>query len=167
MIATALTHALFEQKSPAMQSVCAVQLVLHAPEPQTYGVHAIGAPGAHVPEPLQLAVLWDPPAHDVVQSVPEGQSAHAPALHLPSRPQLVCAVAAQRPRGSVVPLVAALQVPSAPPVSAPAQAWHAPVHAMSQRTPSTQKPLWHWSVPVHAAPGIPCATQENVEVSHQ
>jgi hypothetical protein len=32
------------------------------------------------------------------------------------------------------------QVPSTPPVFAAVQAWHAPPHAASQQTPSTQDP---------------------------
>jgi hypothetical protein len=62
-----------------------------------------------VPEPLQVpSVVCIPDEHDAVaQTVPEGQSSHAPALHFPSVPQLEAAVAAQRLRGSSVPFVAA------------------------------------------------------------
>jgi hypothetical protein len=32
------------------------------------------------------------------------------------------------------------------------QPWHVPEHALSQHTPSTQKPLVHWLAAVHAHP---------------
>jgi hypothetical protein len=94
---------------------------LHAGPPQTYGVHAVTVPALHVPEPLQVAAeVWFPVKleHDAaVHTVPEGQSRHAPALHVPSKPQLDAAVAAQRLRGSTVPSTTLPQVPFAFPLS--------------------------------------------------
>jgi hypothetical protein len=106
----------------------------------------------HTPAPSQApAVVAVPPEH-TLHAVPEGQRSHAPALHLPSVPQLAEAVAAQSPRGSVLPSVALAQVPFAPPVRAAEQAWQAPAQAVSQQKPSTQEPLRHWSAAAHAAP---------------
>jgi hypothetical protein len=73
---------------------------------------------------LQVAALvWLPPAHDPCpQTVPAGQSLHAPAEHKPFAPQVDAWVAAQTPRGSAVPFVASPHTPFAPPVSAAEQA---------------------------------------------
>jgi hypothetical protein len=38
----------------------------------------------------------------------------------------------------------AVQVPSAEAPDAAAHAWHVPAHALSQQTPSAQKPVPHW-----------------------
>jgi hypothetical protein len=97
-----------------------------------------------------------PPEQDAApQTVPAGQSRHAPALHLPSVPHVEGAVATQTPRGSTVPFVALAHVPFVPPVRAAEHAMHAPEHAPLQQKPSTQKPLAHWSRAVHATPS-PC-----------
>jgi hypothetical protein len=70
---------------------------------------------------LQAAVVWEPAVQTVVQTVPEGQSAQAPAVQVPLVPQLVWAVVVQTFRGSG-PLLTPAQVPLVPPVSAAEQA---------------------------------------------
>jgi hypothetical protein len=42
----------------------------------------------------------------------------------------------------------------------PLQAWHWPVHALLQQTPSTHSALAHWSAAVQCAPLAPLDTQE-------
>ena len=54
--------------------------------------------------------------------------------------------------GSVPPAMLP-HVPSAPlPFLAAVHAWHVPVHAVLQQTPSAQLPLWHSALSVHANP---------------
>jgi hypothetical protein len=143
------------------------QVTAHAVAPQRYGAHGVLLPALQVPAPLHAgAAVWFPPEHDPApHTVPESQSRQAPALHLPSVPQLDAAVTAQRPRGSGLPFVASAHVPFVPPVSALEHAWHAPVHAVLQQTPSTQNPLEHWFCPPHVAPSA-CFTTQIVPVHH-
>jgi hypothetical protein len=79
----------------------------------------------HAPLPLHVpGVVSMPFAHEALTHTVAGPYfAHAPALHVPSVPQLVAAVIAQRWCGSTAPSLAAPQVPSAPlPLSAAEQA---------------------------------------------
>jgi hypothetical protein len=68
---------------------------------------------------------------------------------LPSVPQVEAACATQVRRGSAAPAGTSEQTPIA---DASAQVRHAPVHAFSQHTPSTQKPLVQSAALVHASP---------------
>jgi len=55
--------------------------------------------------------------------------------------------------GSALPTVTFAHVPFGIPVMALEQAWHCPVHVLSQQKPSTQvSPLMQLPVPVHALP---------------
>jgi hypothetical protein len=123
-------------------------------------VHALVAPCEQAPRPLQVpAAVWLPVEQDAgLQTVPAAHSSQAPPLHLPSVLHVDAGIAKQSPRGSSVPFVAAAHTPSVPPVSAAEHAWHAPVHAVSQQSPSAQKPLAHWSVALHAVPLVPFGT---------
>ncbi len=160
-IAVTFTHAASQQNSPAMQSLSPTQLVAQAVAPHTYGVHGVVVPAVHAPLPLHNAAdVSDPAAHDdAPHTVPAGQSSHAPALHLPSVPQVAGVAAVHSPRGSAVPSVASEQVPFVPPVRDAAQAWQAPLHAVWQQNPSTQKPLVHWSPCEHGPPFACLPTQ--------
>jgi len=51
-----------------------------------------------------------------------------------------------------VPAVSGAHVPLVPPVFAALQPWHGAVQAVSQQTPSTQRPLAHSPSPVHGPP---------------
>jgi hypothetical protein len=95
-----------------------------------------------VPEPLHREPVTVPLAQAVV-----AQGVLAEALRqLPAPLQLspvaqLSATGVQSPLGSVSAFVGP-QVPSAPEaLSAALQDWHAPVHAVAQHTPSTQKSL--------------------------
>jgi hypothetical protein len=127
---------------------------------QSGAVHVVFAPATHVPVPLHVdAALATRLAQDAAtHTVPDGHSAHAPPLHLPSVPHVDTALATQMPRGSVMPFVAAAHVPFVPPVRAAEHAWHAPVQAALQQTPSTQKPLVHSSAAVQPTPFACLAT---------
>ena len=99
-----------------MQSVSALQLVLHAVGPQTYGVHAVTTEAGHVPVPLHVAVLTAVPAEQVPARhtvEPDGYAqafamvpSHDPPQALPSVVQ-----AARLPCGAPVAFV---QVPTLP-----------------------------------------------------
>jgi hypothetical protein len=123
----------------------------------------------HVPSTppvFAAAQAWHVPAHAVLQQKP---SAHCPLAQLPLPPGHGCPTAALQtpapshafvPMHGVVALVSCwltvtlLHVPSVPPVFAAAQAWHVPVHAVPQQTPSTHCPLAQLPLP----PGHGCPT---------
>jgi hypothetical protein len=100
----------------AAQSPVVVQLVAHAVPAHAYGAHAVGVVVVQLPVPSQLSLGVAPAA--------------------------VQLAAAHSLSGSVPPAIGA-QVPLAPPVLLATHAWQAPVHVVSQHTPSTQLPLWH------------------------
>jgi hypothetical protein len=80
--------------------------------------------------------LWQAPAPSQVPSLPQVEGAEAE--------QSLC--------GSL-PRSAGTHWPS---VVVPPQVMHVPVQALSQQTPSTQKPLWQSSAPVHVVPFVSC-----------
>ena len=82
-------------------------------------------PPSQRPAVVSVPLRHEGPEH--VASAPH--RSQTPPWHRPSVPQAACAVTAQRPRGSVAPLIALLHVPSVPPVKIPAQASQAPAHA--------------------------------------
>lgn len=67
-------HAPLEQKSPVMQSVSTVHVVLHAVEPHVYGAHVVVVAAGQLPAPSQLApaVAMPPLQLAVRQFVDEG-----------------------------------------------------------------------------------------------
>src|SRR5690606_28753664 len=75
-------------------------------------------------------------------------------LQAPVYPQEEGASAAHSLSGSL-PAWMGPQTPSAPlPFLARVHAEQVPAHAVSQQTPSAQKPLAHWSPAVQASPGL-------------
>src|SRR5437764_39816 len=126
-----------------MQSPSAAQLVLHAPAAQTYGEQSTPLVATHVPVPLQRRPLALLPLHVVAPhaTVCGALARHAPLpSHLPSPLQLAGKPGSgvQAARGFVLATTLP-HAPSAPwPFSAAEQATHAPAHAVSQQTPSTQ-----------------------------
>jgi len=79
---------------------------------------------------------------------------HVPAaVHLPSVPHELLAVAAHRPFGSIAPVGTARQTPSIwPDAPARLQAIQTPQLGLPQQTPSTQFPLEHSKSAAHMAP---------------
>ena len=61
--------------------------------------------------------------------------------------------ACRAPRGAPITFV---HVPAEPGTS---QAWHCPLQAVAQHTPSTHSPLAHWFTPPQATPGPACGVQ--------
>jgi hypothetical protein len=82
-------------------------------------------------------------------------------LQDPFVPQLFAPWSEHSLSGSVSTFTAP-HTPSAPaPFLAAEHAWQVVVHATSQHTPSTQKPLVHWPATAHAEPFGPGAASES------
>jgi hypothetical protein len=145
------------QKLPVAQSVSPEQVVLHWPEePQMKGAQDWLAGEAQVPLPSQRpAKVSAPPVQPALwQATPAGYFSQAPApSQVPSVPQLDLPVSVQPCRG-FVPRSAGIQLPAVP---SPLQETQAPVQAVSQQTPSTQKPDLHAAVAV-AVQGWPLSS---------
>lgn len=155
-------HALEEsQKLPVTQSSSAAQLVLQASPPQTYGAQAtVTAAGQLAEPPSQLASWVSTPdvqlavRHTVVvgANVSEGHAVDddeqvSSTSQSPADGRHTMPAAAAAVRG--------VQVPSAVPPAEVLQARQsvAPApHALSQHTPSVQKPLAHVELSVHGVP---------------
>jgi hypothetical protein len=107
--------------------------VVHEPAP----LHTDAAVRTPFAQFGPVHVADDPGYAQAVASVP---------LHVPRQASVVPAHAARVPRG--VPLTAT-HLPSEP---ASAHAWHCPLHAPSQHTPSTQLPFVHSAAVTHCVP---------------
>jgi hypothetical protein len=123
-----------------------------------YAPQEVFAPVLQVPDPLQVdaacAVALE--QLDARQTVPATCLRQAPApSQKPSLPQVDGSLAEHSARGSV-PASAALHVPR---LFVAPQVWQLPLQAVSQQTPSTQKPLAQSPVTAHAVPFVSCGTQ--------
>jgi hypothetical protein len=141
-----------EQKSPGTQSEFDVQLPRHALAPQTYGLHPCVWRAGQSPAPSQPArsvatAALQLAARQVVAVLGYAQAvalepSHTPPQTLPSEPHAWRAAC-----GAPITFV---QVPTEPGTS---QAWHCPLQAALQHTPSTHWPLVHWFAAPQATPG--------------
>jgi hypothetical protein len=107
-----------------------------------------------LPVPLQVEPVSVPFVHVVApHTVPEAYCRQAPApLQKPSVPHELAPWSAHSESGSVPPAIEP-QVPFEPePFLAAVQAWHAPVQAALQHTPSTQKFEAHAAFDEHDDP---------------
>jgi hypothetical protein len=120
------------QKSPLVwQSLSDAHMILHAVAlaQGRFPGHAVGAPGLHVPEPLQVLRVSCPFTHDDPHAVPLVGKTHAPLL--------LQSVAPQAPPTELqVLLQQRVPVPLVP-----------------------QIPLAHWSGATHVTPAPPLGTQ--------
>jgi hypothetical protein len=124
---------------------------LQAAPAQAYGVQSTDSGVPQDPVPVQVA---DPSALFPLQvaaahtTLVPGIAAHAPApSQVPGAPQMMSVPAGHSLSGSD-PATIAPQTPSAPfPFFRDVQAWHVPLQALSQQTPSVQNPEAQ-SVPV-------------------
>jgi len=122
---------------PAVQSASTVQLPAQVVAPQVNGAQVTSCSAGHEPAPLHdAAATATPEVHEGLRQVVElpgyAQAVGLVPLHAP--PQTVPSEA-HAVRGLRGAPVTGVQVPTLP-VSA--QAWHCPVQAVSQQTPSTQ-----------------------------
>jgi hypothetical protein len=103
------------------------------------------------PSHVRCGVSVDPTHVPAAHWVPAAQLRQAPMpLHMPSRPQLVDAVAGHCVAGvGAVPLATLLQVPTVPVML---HDLHVPVQAWLQQTPCAQKPESHSFAIVQLAP---------------
>jgi hypothetical protein len=140
-----------EHQLPGLQSVSALQLPAHDVGPQVNGVQSCVWTGGHAPAPLQpaasVAVL---PVHEAARQEVELPGYVHDAVCVPSQlpPHAVPSVA-QAVRVPCGAPVVAEHVPTLPVLS---HAWHWPLQAVSQQTPSTHSPEAHWFAPPHALP---------------
>jgi hypothetical protein len=128
-------HTPAEQKSPETQSEFEVQLPRHAVAPQTYGLQTCVWRAGQLPALSQPARSIATPALQLAprQVVPAPGYAHAVALEPSQAPpqRLPSEAHAWRPPCGAPTTFA--QVPTEPGTS---QAWHCPLQAASQHTPS-------------------------------
>jgi len=106
-------------------------------------------PAPHTPSGVQrLAAGSQPPG---LQTVPVGYFWQAPApSQWPLVPQAAGPWSAQPPPRSAVPAGTGVHCPGVP---GKAHERQLPVQAVSQQTPSAQKPDWHWSAVLQGWPG--------------
>ena len=125
------THVPVLHQSVAAQSPSPEQLALHDVAPHEYGVHDVVVVARHAPLPLQTCPFsWVPDAHV--------RPGHSTSGSLPS---------------AIEP-----QTPSPPtPFLSAEHAWHLPVQAVVQHTPSTQLPSTHSWPSEQAMPALFCA----------
>jgi len=119
-------------------------------------------PATQVPVPLQVGIGSSVALAQLAtpQAVPGPHLRQAPApSQVPSFPQLVVAEAVQSLCTSV-PDTAGAHCPTVP---TPSQVMQVPVQAVSQQTPSTQKPLWQSPVPPQAVPFVSCGRHDPAE----
>lgn len=136
---------------PASQSLFPLHCVAHAAPLQAYGAHAMFEAPRHVPVPSHVrAVVAVPAVHEaLVHSVPLDHSRQPPLpSQVPSRPHVLAESCVQLSFGSV-PAGTGEQYPALP---ARLHVVQMLVQAVSQQTPSTQKPRSHWLACVHATP---------------
>ena len=150
------------QVRPPVQSPFDVQVVRHdgLVMLQTYGSQADVPDAVQVPVPLQLAAMVSVEPVQLCKRHPvlADQARQAPApLQVPSLAQLPAAgeVATQRFFGSAPPEATAEHMPTLPDTLQLRQRPLVPapsLQAVSQQTPSVQKPEVHWVAAVHCAP---------------
>jgi hypothetical protein len=142
-----------DTQSPALAQVlpflprhspCPSQLLAPEQTPSSTNL----ATGAHFPSKPGTAHAWHVPHAPVAQQTPSTQlpdahSAFVEQLRPRSLRQAPVASQVELPmQASSVPFLTGEQMPALPVC---AQLSQAPSHAVSQQTPSTQKPLGHWA----------------------
>lgn len=151
-VAVSGTQASPEQRNPLAQSASAAHVVPHDLSPlQTYGAQLRSAPETQAPRPSHVEGDSRPPLHLEPHALVAGASLHAEGFvpsHAPPHCEGSPAHGVRLPRGAPT---AGTHLPSVPDS---AHASHCPVHADSQQTPSTQKPLSHSRPSVQAAPAF-------------
>lgn len=133
---------------PFTQSSLLAHFALHALSPSHSNESGQAMGASQAPLPLQSAIR--PPLHPGPQTVFPSGYAQAIA-DLPSQvPAQPCPSSAQALR--FVPCGLPTMVVQLPAVPAASHAWHCPSHAVSQQTPSTQKPEAHSLGAPHVEP---------------
>ena len=145
-------HELFTQVLGATQSASVLQLLSQAAELQINVPHGLtgGVTQAPCPSQAEAGVTDEAVAQTAfLQLSPLAKLAHAPALHKPVVPQLVCAVALHFSCGSGAPSATAVQSPRE---AERLHARHAPVQSELQHVPCAQWLDWHSLARLHSAP---------------
>ena len=144
---------------PWSQSRFPLHWVVQAVPLQAYGAHALLEVTRHVPAPSHVRAVVAVPAVQaaLAHSVPLGHKRQPPLpSQVPSRPHVLAKSCVQLLFGSC-PAGTGEQYPALP---VRLQVVHMLVQAVSQQTPSTQKPRSHWLACVHATPtpSLPAAS---------
>src|SRR5437763_1664008 len=147
------THDAFAAHCASLLHVAAHTAPEHPPVPQ----ESCTLPG-QLPDPLHIAgSVITPAEHDPARhsTVAPGYAHCVASLPSQAPPQAVPseAHACRAPCGAPITFV---QAPAEPGTS---QAWHWPLQAVAQHTPSTHSPLAHWFAPPQATPGPLCGVQ--------
>jgi hypothetical protein len=143
------------QSNPDAQSPVVAQLVLHAvPTHAKLPGHGLAASGAQVPVPSHAPVTISWSLHEVVPHVVP-DAAYWQVCCPPLAVQVAPHAAPAPAHAFRWPCGSPFTCEHRPCVAATSHAWHCPVHAVLQQTPSTQKPVMHWSPAVQAAPFSP------------
>src|SRR5581483_5042543 len=132
-----------------MQSPSVAHDVRHAVAPHTYAPQLCVVAAGQCPAPSQDAAnVSTPPAQAAARQLVAADgythAADAP-LHVP--PHVPDPVHAVRP-----PTGAPLTNEHVPTAPGRLHAWHWPLHALLQHTPSTQLPATHWLAPAQVEP---------------
>jgi len=155
-LANSATQTPAEHQSPAAQSPLLAQLPRHAVGPQTYGAQAWACGAGQRPAPSQAAASVATPALQLAPrhcAVGYAQAAPFAPSQRPPQADPSEAHAWRLPCGA--PSTGA-QTPALPGTS---QAWHWPLHAWSQQTPSAQNPEAHWFAPPQITPATSFGVQ--------
>jgi hypothetical protein len=137
---------------PDAQSPSTAQVVLQAVAPHVYAPQDCVVRAGHEPAPAQLAgsvstpFVQEAPRHWVA---PPGypQAVALDPLQVPPQTEPSVAQAAREPCGA--PELTVVQVPT---LLVTSHAWHWPLQALSQQTPSTQAPEAHSPFPPQEVP---------------
>lgn len=155
-LANSATQTPAEHQSPAAQSPLLAQLPRHAVGPQTYGAQGWACGAGQRPAPSQAAASVATPALQLAPrhcAVGYAQAAPFAPSQRPPQADPSEAHAWRLPCGA--PSTGA-QTPALPGTS---QAWHWPLHAWSQQTPSAQNPEAHWFAPPQITPATSFGVQ--------
>jgi hypothetical protein len=165
-------HTPAEHQSPAAQSASLAHPPRQAVAPQRYAPHAWVCAAGQCPAPSQEAArVATPFAQEGPRHCETGYAQAAPLMPLqaPPHPEPSEAQAGREPRGAPATAVHAPMLPGT------LHAWHCPLQAWSQQTPSAQWPEAHWfaapqlapapsnSVQTPAAQKFPAAQSESTE----
>ena len=132
-----------------------MQEVLQAVAPQTYALQACVCTAGHDPPLHDAALVCVPAEQEAPRHCATGYEQEAVATPSQLPPQALPSLAhdARRPCGAPA---TALQTPTMPGTS---QAWHCPLQALLQQTPSTQLPFPHCALAEQDPPSAIFGTQ--------
>jgi hypothetical protein len=173
LVAQLATHLPASQREPLAQSVSLAQLV-RQPEvgSHPYGPHACFFGVAHVPRPSHVAAVRYPSAAQVagehVVSLPFANMLQVETCS--GKPSHCCVLHGSPPpsgQGARAPFGFPVQGTHLPELPATSHAAHCASHALSQQTPSAQKPEPHSAALLHSAPRTLAQVPGSLPAAHE